>query len=157
MFDSRKSVQEWNLKCGRKPEQIGSPEFWESMLAQGHMLVEEAKEFLKAAQECDLTELLDAQADVQVVLDGAIYGSQQDHDGAMEAVCLNNDLKYTTSPDIAAKWLPEIEEAKGVKCKIVESMFKGVVYYSVHSLDTGKIMKPVGHPKVNLRPFVVGA
>lgn len=152
-FDSRSAVRDWNLKCGNKPVEIGSPEYWKLLVSQGKCLVEEAKEFLKAAEEKNLLEIVDAQGDVQVVLDGAIFLSQQDHDGAMAAICGNNDLKYTLSMQTAESWVPGIEAAKGVKCQVRPTLFNGEVYYCVVS-EHGKIMKPVDHPKVDLTPFV---
>ena len=78
MFNSREAVKNWNLRCGNTQKQPYSDEYWESLKSQSLCMLEEAKELVKAIEEKDPIETLDAQADLQYVLDGLIYLSQHD-------------------------------------------------------------------------------
>ena len=125
MFNSRESVKNWNLRCGNTQKQPYSDEYWESLKSQSLCMLEEAKELVKAIEEKDPIETLDAQADLQYVLDGLIYLSQHDHNGAMKAVCHNNDLKYTDDYEEALKRLADIEKRTGQECIIRMSVVDG--------------------------------
>lgn len=157
MFNSTQSVKDWNLKCANKPLQPYTPEYWTVLKNQAERLVEEVKELVDAIDARDRLETVDAQADIQVVLDGFIFLSQHDHEGAMQAVCGNNDLKYTLARSQAEAWAGEIEKVKGLDVNVQMSEFEGKNYYSVHANADNKIVKPVNHPKVDMTPFIYGA
>lgn len=157
MFNSLESVCAWNLKCAKKPAPIFTPEYWKALENQAERILEEAQELVTAIKERDRKETVDALADLQYVLDGAIFQSQHDHEGAMKAVCENNDLKYSTSRSEAEQWAGDIEKKTGDSVHVAAGDFEGRNYYSVHRDSDSKIMKPVGHPKVDLTPFIAGA
>lgn len=156
-FNSRKSVRDWNLKCAKQPAEIFTPQYWKGLGDQGERLVEEVKELVDAVKARDRKELVDALCDIQVVLDGAIFLAQHDHDGAMQAVCENNDLKYFTSRHAAESAAMKIEEKKKESVHIAVAEFEGERYFTVHRDSDNKIMKPVGHPDVSLDAFLPGA
>lgn len=155
MFNSRESVKNWNLRCGNTQKQPYSNEYWESLKSQSLCMLEEAKELVKAIEEKDPIETLDAQADLQYVLDGLIYLSQHDHNGAMEAVCHNNDLKYTDDYEEALKRLADIEKRTGQECIIRMSVVDGKEWYAIVRAADGKIMKQSNLPKVQLGEYIV--
>lgn len=155
-FDSLKSIRDWNIKCANRPAEPYSDAYWLSLKNQAERLQEEVTELVEAIKARDRLETVDAQADIQVVLAGLIFLSQHDHDGAMLEVCKNNDQKYFTSRSECehAAWL--IEKESGVSVNVQPSEFEGKTYWSIHRESDNKIMKPIGHPKVDLSPYVFG-
>ncbi len=158
-FNSRKAVADWNIKCANLPAQPYTDEYWVKLKNQARCLKEEVDELVDAIEARDRFETVDAQADIQVVLDGFIFMSQHDHDGAMQAVCENNDRKYRENPVDASYLASDIFNAGGCNddLNIQVSEFNGKNYYSVHRNSDNKIMKSPNHPKVDLSPFVAGA
>ncbi|EJM9728525.1 hypothetical protein NPC53_000949 [Shigella flexneri] len=154
MFNSRESVVNWNLRCGNTPKVLYSPEYWESLKSQSLCMLEEAKELVAAVEAKDPVETLDAQADLQYVLDGLVFLSQHDHDGAMEAVCQNNNLKYTDSYQEAVQRMFDIEKRTGDECYLRPSMVEGKEWFAVVRKSDGKIMKQSNLPKVQLAEFI---
>jgi hypothetical protein len=154
MFNSRESVLTWNQRCGNTPLTPYTHDYWSSMRSQALCMLEEAKELLKAVDEKDPIEALDAQADLQYVLDGLIYLSQHDHDGAMKAVCENNNLKYTDNYEEALKRLADIEKRTGDECRVRASMIDGKEWYAIVRESDKKIMKQSNLPKVQLAEFI---
>lgn len=156
-FNSRQAVSDWNIKCANLPAEIYTDEYWVNLQNQAKCLQEEVDELVAAIKARDRYETVDAQADIQVVLDGLIFMSQHDHDGAMQAVCDNNDHKYRTNPVDASYLASEIYDAKGEDVQVLTSELNGKKYYSVHRVSDNKIMKSPNHPKVDLSKFVAGA
>lgn len=156
-FNSRQSVHDFNIKCANLPADLYTDAYWKSLKNQVKCLQEELNELDEALMARDRVETVDALADLDVVLSGLIFFSQHDHEGAMKAVCENNNLKYTTDRAEAEKWAGEIEKAKGESVHVQVSEFDGKRYYSVHRDSDNKIMKPVNHPRVDLSKFVAGA
>nr|HAU5727496.1 hypothetical protein [Citrobacter freundii] len=154
MFNSRESVVNWNLRCGKRPEVLYSPEYWESLKSQSLCMLEEAKELVAAVEAKDPVETLDAQADLQYVLDGLVFLSQHDHDGAMKAVCQNNNLKYTDDYQEAVQRMFDIEKRTGDECYLRPSMVEGKEWFAVVRKSDGKIMKQSNLPKVQLATYV---
>lgn len=157
MFNSIESVRAWNLKCAKQPAALFTPEYWRALSNQAERLMEEVEELVEAIKARDRVEAVDALADIQYVLDGAIFQSQHDHEGAMQAVCANNDLKYSPYRSEAEQWAGEIEKATGQSVHVKAGEYEGRTFYSVHRDSDSKIMKPIGHPKVDLSQFVAGA
>ena len=156
-FNSLDSVRDWNLKCANQPKEIYTEDYWKSLQNQAERLLEESKELVDALKARDRKETVDALCDIQVVLNGLIFLSQHNHDGAMETICSNNDLKYSTSRSEAEKWAGEIEKTKGESVHVQMAEFNGKRYYTVHRDSDNKIMKPIGHPDVDLSQFIAGA
>lgn len=156
-FNSLESVRAWNLKCAKQPSEPFTPAYWQTLGEQAARLLEEAKELVDAVKARDRKETVDALADIQYVLDGGVFLSQHNHAGAMKAVCENNDLKYSLSRSQAEQWAGEIEKATGETVHVKAGVFDHQTYYSVQRDSDNKIMKPVGHPKVDLSPFIAGA
>lgn len=154
MFNSRESVVNWNLRCGNTPKVLYSHEYWESLKSQSLCMLEEAKELVAAVEAKDPVETLDAQADLQYVLDGLVFLSQHDHDGAMEAVCQNNNLKYTDNYQEAVQRMFDIEKRTGDECYLRPSMVEGKEWFAVVRKSDGKIMKQSNLPKVQLAEFI---
>lgn len=154
MFNSRESVVNWNMRCGNTPKVLYSPEYWESLKSQSLCMLEEAKELVAAVEAKDPVETLDAQADLQYVLDGLVFLSQHDHDGAMKAVCHNNNLKYTDDYQEAVSRMFDIEKRTGDECFIRQSIVEGKEWFAIVRKSDGKIMKQSNLPKVQLATYI---
>ena len=72
--------------------------------------------------------------------------------GAQEAVALNNELKYTTSHELAVDWYRE-HRNRGNIYTIYDTEVDGVIYYCLKD-ENNKVRKPVGHKPVDLTPFI---
>lgn len=154
MFNSRESVVNWNMRCGNTPKVLYSPGYWESLKSQSLCMLEEAKELVAAVEAKDPVETLDAQADLQYVLDGLVFLSQHDHDGAMKAVCHNNNLKYTDDYQEAVSRMFDIEKRTGDECFIRQSIVEGKEWFAIVRKSDGKIMKQSNLPKVQLATYI---
>lgn len=155
MFDARKSVTDWNLKCGNTPAKPYSKEYWERLKCQAKCLVEEVNELVAAIDAEDAVETLDAQCDIDYVLGGLIFMSQHDHEEALKLVCENNDHKFTDDYTEALKRLADIEKRTGEYCKVVGSMVDGKEYYCVKRVSDGKVMKQSNLPPLNISEQIV--
>ena len=156
-FNIIESVRNWNIKCAKQPAEPFTPEYWKALGDQAERLLEEAKELANAVKARDRKESVDALADIHYVLAGAVFQSQHEHDGAMKSVCENNDLKYFTTRSEAEEAAGKILQQTGEDIIVKDALFEGKTYYSIHRVSDSKVMKPVGHPKVDLSPFIAGA
>lgn len=152
---NEKPVHEWNRKCGNKPSEKFSPEYWKALENQAERLSEELKETIKAIKNRDAVEVLDGQVDLEVVLQGFTFLSQFKHDEAFSRVCENNNLKYTKSFHEGMARMESIAEANpDDSFRLVSTEVKGQSYHTVIRDSDGKIMKPVDHPKVSLADLI---
>lgn len=155
MFDARKSIIDWNSKCGNVPPKPYSPEYWEKLRGQAKHLVEEVNELIAAIDSEDAIETLDAQCDIDYVLGGLIFLSQHDHEEALKLVCENNDHKFTDCYTEALKRLADIEKRTKEECKVVGSIVDGKEYYCVRRVSDGKVMKQSNLPPLDISEQVV--
>lgn len=123
---------------------------------QATNLLEEVLETKEAAKEADWVETLDGVCDIwffasQLVTQLESVGINVN--GAFEAVCENNNLKYTTSKELASKWLIEQTE-KGVECHMHETEHEGESFYVVRRNEDNKVLKYNDFPIVELTPYI---
>lgn len=144
-----KDIRKFNERCGNvdcTPE-MSLAETCSTVLPQAKVILEEAKELLKACEEQNEQELLDGSIDVLVTSLRLIslLGKRYDLMKAAELVMENNHLKYTDDVKLLEKWVvaspPDIygESSKS----------GGKNYYYLKDLN-GKIRKWPGFPKVEL-------
>ena len=149
-----KDIRKFNERCGNvdcTPE-MSLAEVCSATLPQARVILEEAKELLKACEEQDEQELLDGAVDVLVTSLRllSLLGKRYDLLKAAQLVMENNHLKYTTDASLANKWVMNPDGSwSGLNiiptCKNVDSP----IYYCVKD-DNGKIRKWPGFPKVEL-------
>lgn len=123
---------------------------------QTTFLLEEVKETKDAALIHDWVEVLDGVADIMYVaayLRDLLESVGCDVTGAFNAVCDNNDEKFTTSLELANEWKKEKEDV-GVATYIANVEYEGVVYYTVRRISDLKVIKYNDFPKVDLLPFI---
>ena len=117
-------------------------------------------------------EILDAGCDLDVVVAGLNFLSGHAYSHAIEEVLANNDAKYTGVVDFAIDSLESygdghrivsthIEVESSQRDELMEGGFITYVkngslfaiFHTVHRDEDDKIMKLLGHPKVDLVPF----
>ena len=123
---------------------------------QATILLEEVLETKQAASGGDWDMILDGVCDVKFVASELVTQLESvgiDFNGAFEAVCENNNLKYTTSSELANKWLIEQTE-KGVQCHIHETEHEGCKFYVVRRNEDNKVMKHNDFMAVDLTSYI---
>ena len=119
------------------------------------LLVEEVTEFQVALLNKDITEVVDAFIDIKVYLaqiENWLEQAGVDVAGAYNAVCDNNDSKYTTSDELVIKWKNE-HKLKGNVYNIKGTYVDRIAYYCLKD-NTGKVKKPLDFVPVDLKPFI---
>lgn len=155
MIDSR--ITKFNYIVGNEPVGLEDREdFWKQIKLQAKLVLEEAQEMFDAANNEDLVEVIDGQADVW-------YLNEYVEDLLAEAgvhvkvahgmVCDNNSSKYTTDLDFALE--SSIAQASnGVLCSVYQTMYYGEVYYVVKRDSDGKVVKLIGHQSPDIRSCI---
>ena len=147
-----KAVSVFNHAAGNAPAD-DPKEIIKQVVHQCTYLLEEVLETKYAAKDGDWKEVVDGVADVLYVaayLNDLCEAAGVDIKGAFKAVCENNSLKYSTSKELAEKWLEE----KEIPCYIAETVYNGETYYTVRRTEDGKVTKYNGFEQVDLLPFI---
>ena len=134
---SKRELFKYSSDFHKKLEEEAVTELWEAILLK------------------DVEKLLDAYNDTIVYADqwgDALSKAGIDIVGAQEAVALNNELKYTTSHELAVDWYREYS-LRGNNCTIYDTTIDGITYYCLKD-ENNKVKKPIGHPVVDLTPFL---
>lgn len=149
-----KDIRKFNERCGNvdcTPE-MSLADTCATVLPQAKVILEEAKELLKACEEKDEQEILDGSIDILVTSLRllSLLGKRYDLMRAAELVMENNHLKYTDDVKLLEQWVvaspPDIYGES--------SEVGGKKYYYLKDLN-GKIRKWVGFPKVELNVEVL--
>lgn len=133
----KKELFDYTSQFHKKLEEEAVTELWEAIVLK------------------DVTALLDSYLDTIVYTDqwaDALNKAGIDIVGAQEAVALNNELKYTTSPELVMDWFRE-HRNRGNVYTIYDTTIDGVTYYCLKDKNN-KVKKPVDHPAVDLTPFI---
>lgn len=144
-----KDVRKFNERCGNvdcTPE-MSLAETCSTVLPQAKVILEEAKELLKACEEQDEQEILDGSIDVLVTSLRllSLLGKRYDLMKAAELIMENNHLKYTDDVKLLEQWV--VASPPDIYGESSES--GGKKYYYLKDLN-GKIRKWTGFPKVEL-------
>ena len=142
-----KDIRKFNERCGNvdcTPE-MSLDEVCSATLPQAKVILEEAKELLKACEENNEQELIDGAVDTCVTALRllSLLGKRYDLMRAAGMVMENNHLKYTDDLLLVQSWLA------GTTYKMSSTNAKGGKYYCMKD-DNGKIRKWDGFPKVEL-------
>lgn len=130
------------------------------------LLTEEVQELLEALEKGDILEVTDAVVDIQYYVYQMISWLEIagiDFNGAMNAVCDNNDSKYTTSKELAWQWAEDYR-FKGYHYDVnivgIESYLdeyacndEYTTYYCLKDSE-GKVKKPIDFIPVDLSSFI---
>lgn len=145
-------IKQWNERCGNTScnKQDTLDDVVRKVMPQAKVILEEAKELVVALEDKDENEIKDGIADVlftslRLV---SLLGDKYDVLGMLNAVCDNNDLKYTTDYDAfvtTQKWF-------NADTFDIATVVDGVNYYCLKN-ENGKVVKPKDFPKVDLSEF----
>lgn len=153
---SKKDVTRFNIICGNAPSMGSDFEYWRQIRNQAERIYEEAKELLAAAKAEDMVQVLDGWADVMYTneyMDDLLKAGEVNTKAAWEAVCANNNQKFTTSYTYALGSKEHLE-GQGVDCFIEETAFEGEIYYTVRRMGDLKILKLKHHEQPSIGQFV---
>ncbi len=149
-----KDIRKFNERCGNvdcTPE-MSLTDTCATVLPQAKVILEEAKELLKACEEQNEQEVVDGAVDVLVTSLRllSLLGKRYDLMKAAELVMENNHLKYTDDVKLLEQWVvaspPDIYGESSER--------GGKKYYHLKDLN-GKIRKWPGFPKVELNVEVL--
>lgn len=143
-----KDIRKFNERCGNvdcTPE-MSLAEACSTVLPQAKVILEEAKELLKACEEQDEQELIDGAVDVLVTSLRllSLLGKRYDLMKAAQLVMENNHLKYTDDRILAVQWKQGVGDVK-----VVDTQTNKGTYHCLKD-QNGKIRKWPGFPKVEL-------
>lgn len=149
-----KDIRKFNERCGNidcTPE-MSLAETCTTVLPQAKVILEEAKELLKACEEQDEQELLDGAVDccVTTLRLLSLLGKRYDLMKAAQMVMENNHLKYTDDVNLANRWVMNPDGSwSGFNIVTTGKDVDSPIYYCLKD-DSGKIRKWPGFPKVEL-------
>lgn len=121
------------------------------------LLSEEVQELIDGLVAKSVVECVDAVGDIGVYyyqLVSLLERAGVNYSGACDAICTNNSLKFTTSTELAEKWLLELQEQGNFQCYISGTEVDNVVYYCIKDLKTHKVKKHIDFPQVSLKEFI---
>lgn len=150
-----KAITKFNHIVGNAPKE-NPQDVLEQIINQCTYLLEEVLETKEAAKSGDWVEVLDGAADVKYIADylrDLLESVGVQFDKGFKAVCENNNLKFTTSLELAQKWQEE-KTAIGIETYISETEYEGVTYFTVRRTANGKVVKFDGFPQVKLKKYV---
>lgn len=150
MTNTFERVKEWNKKANKLPAKAGTKDYWVSIENQFKRIEEELGELYEAIKERDILGIVDAGADLDVVVSGLNYLSGSDYASVITTVLDNNDLKITDKESTANNW-KAYNEDNGTKCNVVKS---NEGFYTVQREEDDKILKYGNFPKVDLSSFI---
>lgn len=150
--DFESEISFFNLACGNKPitTQDSLDTTCNAALQQGKIILEEVKEFIKAAEDGNEEELKDGIIDIlytslRLV---SLFEQRYNIDEGMKVVAENNNLKFTEDELLAAEWLRNQPD----NIKVNKSAIPGWpddIFYCLKD-ENGKVRKWKGFPKVDL-------
>lgn len=152
-------VERFNRATGNfpSPDDMENQKY-EKLKASAERLLEEAQELYDAIIEKDVSETLKEAIDVDYVftnIKSCLKAYEYEYDDAFEAVCDNNDLKWTTSLELAGTtWYDYTKKVGGLYMNSEYDIELGEVTFCIKRFSDDKVMKPEGHPKVDLTPYL---
>ncbi len=149
-------VTKFNIITGNAPHLGTDYEYWQQVRNQAKRVYEEAKELLEAAEQEDMQGVLDGFLDVRYTneyMEDLLVAGEIETKKAWEAVCTNNDSKYTTSYTYALESKEALEQS-GVECYIDQTQYEGEIYYVCRRNEDNKVLKLRLHQSPDLSVFL---
>lgn len=150
--DFESEISFFNLACGNKPitTQDSLDTTCNAALQQGKIILEEVKEFIKAAEDGNEEELKDGIIDIlytslRLV---SLFEQRYSIDEGMKVVAENNNLKFTEDELLAAEWLRNQPDNIRVNKSAIPG-WPNDIFYCLKD-ENGKVRKWKGFPKVDL-------
>ena len=149
-------VTRFNVISGNGPHMGTDYEYWKQIKNQAKRVYEEAKELLDAAEAEDMLGVVDGFADVRYTneyMEDLLVAGEIETKKAWEAVCNNNDQKFTTSYTYVSESKEALED-QGVECYIDQTQYEGEIYYVCRRNEDNKILKLQHHQSPDLSAFI---
>lgn len=149
-------VTKFNVISGNAPHMGTDYEYWKQLKHQAERVLEEAKELMAACEDERMQDVLDGFLDVRYTneyMEDLLIAGDVDTKKAWDAVCLNNDTKYTTSYTYATESKECLEE-KGEVCYIESVQYEGELYYTVKRSGDNKVMKLKHHESPDISKYI---
>lgn len=149
-------ITRFNVISGNAPHMGTDFEYWRQIKQQAARVYEEAKELLEAAEAEDMEKVLDGFCDVRYTneyVEDLLVAGEIETKKAWEAVCNNNDQKFTTSYTYASESKEALED-QGVECYIDQTQYEGEIYYVCRRSSDNKILKLRLHQSPNLSVYI---
>lgn len=125
--------------------------------ARYDFLLEEVEELKEAIDERDIVKAVDAVGDIEVfhqqyVIDLEAAGIH--YAGAINAICDNNDSKYSTNEKFIEEKLSKTFTPCSDQMYVDANTYDGFTFYCLKHWITNKVKKWAGFEPVNLREFI---
>lgn len=149
---SKADVKTFNIVCGNAPSQGTLYEVWKQLKAQASFIKSEAEELCEGIEAENMENVIKEYADVKYTLaymEQLLEAFGVNTRSAFEAVCQNNNQKFTRSYSYTKESQERLEE-KGVECYIETTVYEGETYYTVRRSSDGKVLKPYLFEDLNL-------
>lgn len=149
-------VTKFNVISGNAPHMGTDYEYWKQLKDQAERVLEEAQELYDNVCAENMEGVLDGFLDVRYTneyMEDLLIAGDVDTKKAWDAVCLNNDTKYTTSYTYAIESKEQLEN-KGETCYIESVQYEGELYYTVKRASDNKVMKLKYHESPDISKFV---
>lgn len=149
-------VTKFNIISGNAPHMGTDYEYWKQIKNQAKRILEEAQELYDNVMIEDMQGTLDGFLDVRYTneyMEDLLVAGDVDTKKAWDAVCLNNDTKYTTSYTYAAESKEHLEQ-QGIECYIDQTQYEGELYYVCRRSEDNKILKLKHHQSPDLSLFI---
>lgn len=146
-------VKKFNYATGKEPV-VGNMKQKEDQFKR---IVEEVIETSDALKDGDWKEILDGVCDITYTLFYFIEllkAEGVDVEGALEAVCDNNDQKYTESLTLVQESLIRQMEVSGEACYIGRHYYENELYYCIKRAEDDKVMKLKYHQSPDLIKYL---
>lgn len=149
-------VTKFNHISGNSPHMGTDFEYWRQIKEQAARVLEEAQELYDSAQAECMLGVVDGFADVRYTneyMEDLLVAGEIETKKAWEAVCNNNDQKFTTSYTYVSE-SKEVLEDQGVECYIAQTQYEGEIYYVCRRNEDNKILKLKHHQSPDLSAFI---
>lgn len=153
---SNSRVTRFNVICGNAPHMGTDYEYWKQIKNQAKRVLEEAQELYDNAEAENILGVLDGWADVKYTneyMEDLLVAGEVNTKKAWDAVCDNNDQKFTTSYTYA-KESQDLLESNGVECYIDSITYEGTLYYAVKDIAENKVRKLLHHESPDIAKYV---
>lgn len=149
-------VTRFNHIAGNTPHLGADYEYWQQIKNQASRVLEEAQELFDCAMAEDMIGVVDGFADVRYTneyVEDLLIAGEVETKKAWDAVCNNNDQKFTTSYTYACD-SKEALEHQDVDCYLDSTTYEGTLYYVIRRVHDNKILKLKHHDSPDLSLFV---
>lgn len=153
---SKSDVRKFNCISNNAPSQGSLYDVWKQLKNQASFIQSESEELSEGCKLEDMENVIKEWADVKytlVYMEQLLQAFGVDTSAAFEAVCENNNSKFTQSY-VYAQESQEHLDSKGVDCYVESTVYEGETYYTVRRSEDGKVLKLKHYESLDLSHLV---